>query len=292
MSNIRFNLDTQYSDKIDVNLLYVTTSKYEGDWHSILHTHYFTELFYVTRGEGCFLVQDKRFAVREHDLVIVNPYVEHTEMSINASPLEYIVLGIEGLMFEFGEGNDDSFSVLSQRSDIGELPFYLHAMIRELQKKEKGYELVCQDLLEVLVIHLMRRTNSVIGISSAKRTNKECAVIKRYIDNNYKENITLDTLAQLTHMSKYYLVHAFSKYMGISPINYLIEKRVEESKNLLSSTNYSISQISDIIGFSSQSYFSQVFKREAGETPGEYRKRVKSMENRTEDVSNLEKPFL
>ena len=59
--------------------------------------------------------------------------------------------------------------------------------------------------------------------------------------------------------------------MGISPINYLISKRIEESKNLLCTTNYSIRDISTIVGFSNSSYFSQMFKKSTGLSPREYK---------------------
>jgi YesN/AraC family two-component response regulator len=59
--------------------------------------------------------------------------------------------------------------------------------------------------------------------------------------------------------------------MGISPINYLINKRIDESKKLLSTTNYSIRDISSIVGFSNSSYFSQMFKKIAGISPKTFR---------------------
>ncbi len=59
-------------------------------------------------------------------------------------------------------------------------------------------------------------------------------------------------------MNKYYLVHSFSKEYGVSPINYLIGRRIEESRYLLADTNHSLSQISHMLGFSSPSYFSRV----------------------------------
>ena len=73
-------------------------------------------------------------------------------------------------------------------------------------------------------------------------------------------------------MNKYYIVHAFKKYKGVSPINYLINIRISEAKHLLQTTNYSVSKIAQSIGFSSQSYFSQVFRKELEMTPLQYRK--------------------
>ena len=84
-----------------LKLLYVSTSKYEGDWQSILHSHSFCELFYVVQGSGSFITEDTEFPVCENDMVIISPHVQHTEKSLYSTPLEYIVLGIDGLMFSF-----------------------------------------------------------------------------------------------------------------------------------------------------------------------------------------------
>lgn len=69
------------------------------------------------------------------------------------------------------------------------------------------------------------------------------------------------------------MVHAFSREYGVSPINYLISRRIQESRYLLSDTDHSLSQISHMLGFSSPSYFSQSFRKLEGMSPMEYRKR-------------------
>ena len=119
--------------------------------------------------------------------------------------------------------------------------------------------------------------NNNLSIIKDKNTalNRECTQIKNYLDANYAENMTLDTLASLTHMNKYYMAHAFTSYAGLSPINYLIQKRVQEGKSLLESTTLSIAQVSETLGFSSQSYFSQAFKKATGKTPIQYRNEVR-----------------
>lgn len=274
MSNVRFSFNSTQSQKLNVKLLYISRSKYGGDWHSTIHTHPFTELFYVIKGQGSFIVEDEKFQVREDDLVIVNSSINHTEVSFNSSPLEYIVLGIEGLAF-FEPDTDDllqQYTCYNYSNYRNEVLFYLKALLHEIEYQEPDYDIICQDLLEVLIINIIRRTNYKISISSNQKISKECAYVKNYIDNHFTENVTLDYLASLAHTNKYYLVHAFNKYMGISPINYLIEKRIEESKHLLSATDHSISDIANIAGFSSQSYFSQVFRKNTGITPNQFRK--------------------
>ena len=91
MGNTRYQLTDTNHDKIAAKLLFVSSSVYEGDWPSIQHTHYFTELFYVRGGSGKFIVEDKTFSVTQDDLVIINPNVEHTEGSLGTVPLEYVV---------------------------------------------------------------------------------------------------------------------------------------------------------------------------------------------------------
>lgn len=270
MSNHRYDIKSQNFQKLNSKLMYISTSKYEGDWNSIPHIHHFTEIFYVIQGSGTFLLDDETFPIAAGDMIIVAPNVEHTEQSLNLAPLEYTVLGIDGITFLDSENpNSRILYNYSQRKDVRHI---LNLILQESQLEQPGYDLVCQYLLDVLLIQIMRRQKLVPApISSAKMT-KECGQVKRYLDANYSDNINLDMLASMTHMNKYYLVHAFTKYTGLSPINYLIDQRIKIGKNLLVTTNHSISQIASSIGFSSQSYFAQAFKKEVGMTPGEYRK--------------------
>lgn len=281
MGNTRHRIEgNKLSSFEHSRLLYVSTSKYEGDWQSILHSHPFSELFYVVSGSGSFLAEDMEFPVGKNDMVIINPHVQHTEKSLQTTPLEYIVLGIDGLTFSFEsiastqEGitiHTASGAVHKYNMHNSNIYAYLNIMLEEISHKEENYETVCQNLLEVLLTCMLRNNHLSIIPNSNLNLNRECTQIKNYLDANYSENITLDTLASFTHMNKYYLAHAFTKYMGISPINYLLEKRIQEGKSLLESTSYSIAQVSGLLGFSSQSYFSQAFKKATGKTPIQYR---------------------
>lgn len=273
MGNTRYQLTDTNHDKIAAKLLFVSSSVYEGDWPSIQHTHYFTELFYVRGGSGKFIVEDKTFSVTQDDLVIINPNVEHTEVSLGTVPLEYVVLGVEGLCFSFNENAD--YTVFNYRNRRENLMFYFNSMVAEMEQKEKNYELVCQDLLEVLLVNVVRHAGFTFEVVPAQKTTRECGRAKRYIDSNYMEDITLDTLAEIAHLNKFYFVHAFTNCYGLSPINYLNDKRIRCSKELLQSTDHSIAEIAQLSGFSSQSYFAQSFKKTCGVTAGSYRKMMK-----------------
>lgn len=276
MSTTRYELGMGGASPLNrttTRLLYISTAKYGGDWHSLLHTHACTEIFYVVGGMGQFRIEEQTLSVAADDMVIVNPSVEHTELSFNQSPLEYIVMGVEGLEFAAGEDGDGRYCLVNFKGSREDILYTLKILLAELEAKAEGYDLICQDLLEVLVVRLMRHTEfSLTPAQPRKRSSKECATVRRYIDSHFKENISLDLLSETAHVNKYYLVHAFSKEYGVSPINYLISRRIRESLYLLSDTDHSLSQISHMLGFSSPSYFSQSFRRLMGVSPMEYRK--------------------
>ncbi len=276
MSSNQYVLSGQGASPMDrdaTKLLYVSSAKYGGDWHSTMHAHPYSELFYVVGGAGHFKLRDRTLAISTDDLVVVNPDVEHTETGNGGhSPLEYIVLGVEGLQFIPGEYDDGRCCVVSFRGDRDHILHGLREMLRELEARRPGYEVICQDLLEVLLVRLMRQTEFSLTPATDRRPRAECALVRRYIDSHFKENVSLDLLAEQAHLNKYYMVHTFSQEYGVSPISYLNRCRVRESKYLLAGTDHSMGQISHMLGFSSPSYFSQVFRRLEGISPKEYRR--------------------
>ena len=265
---------------LDFNLIYISKSKFENDWHSTPHQHPFTEIFFITHGKGFFQIDDQLIRVTESDLIVINPNCSHTEKSMSSDdPLEYIVFGVNNLAISSLPNvlnNDDilfnRYRVINFNNKRNELLYYLNALLKELDDKKVNYELACKNLLTLFLISVVRNTTSNIFVSETpEKVSVECMKIKSYIDSHYSENITLDFLSNLTYINKFHLVHLFTKEMGISPINYLINKRIDESKKLLSTTNYLIRDISSIVGFSNSSYFSQMFKKIAGISPKTFR---------------------
>ena len=279
MSRDYYSLSKEQSFTIrgTAKLLNVASSRYGGDWHSVPHTHNHTELFYIIGGQGQFLIEDRTFPVDANNLVIINPNILHTEDSLNAQPLEYIVLGIEGIELVTTDLSSGSFCILDHFESV-EISGCLRNILREMEQKNTGYEDVCQAYMEILIIRLMRTTSLAVQAEpQAISTNRQCAAVRRYIDLHFKEALTLEQLAEEGHMNKYYLSHAFKREYGVSPINYMISRRIEESKYLLAETDLSMSQIAQLLGFSSLSYFSQVFHRSQGISPKEYRNRQRNM---------------
>ncbi|MBC5626926.1 helix-turn-helix transcriptional regulator [Clostridium sp. NSJ-49] len=282
MGNTRYLLTKNNVYDLDFELIYISKSKFENDWHSTLHMHPFTEIFFITSGQGTFQIGDEVVSVKESDLILINPNCSHTERSVSSSnPLEYIVFAINNLAIGISPStlNEDNskdslntYKILNFNKKKSEILYNLNTLIKELEEKNLNYELACKSILTLFLIQVMRNTSSDIFITeNFEKVNIECMKIKNYIDSHYSENITLDFLSNLTYVNKFHLVHLFTKEMGISPINYLINKRIDESKNLLITTNYSIRDISSIVGFSNSSYFSQMFKKIAGISPKDFR---------------------
>ena len=277
MSSYRFDFITAPTSDKPYQLLYVASSCYDKDWNSLMHTHKCTELFYCVHGRGQFRTPDGTFDVKKDDLVIINADVEHAESSMASHPLEYLVLGVQGLNFRFDSARGDAgYDVLNFEQNRDELLFYLQSILREVDTQEFRYEDMCQRILEILLIQVQRFANVKIctSLPAAEKqhsTNRNCALIRQYIDEHFSEPITLDTLAQMVHINKYHLVRTFQKEYGITPINYLIERRLEESRFMLKNTNYSASQIVSLLGFSSSSYFSQCFRRKEHMSPSQSR---------------------
>mgnify|MGYP001110499791 FL=1 len=254
-------------------LSYIAKDQFSTDWNSELHTHSCAELFFILDGHGYFRTLYEEFPISVQDLLIVNANVPHTEISSMKSPLQYIVLGIVGLE---AASSEEGYAMLHIYNGWTELNSCVDLMLQESSKTLPGHEDVCRCLLEVVLIQLGRQQDlSFSGESPGPRASKECEFIRRYIDNHFKEDLTLDHLAKLAHLNKYYLSHSFRREFGTSPINYLISRRVDESRFLLQKTDHPLSLIAEILGFSSLSYFSQCFRRVEGISPTEYRKQVR-----------------
>ena len=279
MGRYYYNLSKEQSFTIrgTAKLLNVASSRYGDDWHSVPHTHNHTELFYIVGGKGQFFIEDQVFPVDVNNLVVINPNVTHTEASLNAQPLEYIVLGIEGIELATSENSNGQFCLLDH-FESAEISGCLRNILREMEQKSPGYEDVCQAFMEILVIRLMRSTTLSVAMEPQTIAgNRQCALVRRYIDDHFKEALTLDLLAEEAHMNKYYLSHAFKKEYGVSPINYMLSRRIDESKYLLAETDLSLSRIAQLLGFSSLSYFSQAFRKTQDISPMEFRQSAKNM---------------
>lgn len=255
-------------------LLYLSTFVYEEDWASVVHSHPIAEIFYIINGRGVFMVDGVHRSVKQYDCLIIAPNTPHTEKAFPGQPMEYVVLGVDGLTLsdEHGKYFLDTFEEYND-----ELLNYLNLMLKESQHEQFGSTAICQHLLSVLLLLVYRKSGlhlvaDIQPTSKAQEVPPECGRVKNYIDSYYSDNITLALLARIAGWDRFYLSHAFTKAYGLSPMNYLIKKRLDCAKELLKNSDHTIAEISQMLGFSSQNYFTQTFKRKVGITATEYRK--------------------
>ena len=96
--------------------------------------------------------------------------------------------------------------------------------------------------------------------------------IKDYIDSHYQEKITLDTLSEQFFINKYYLTRVFKEQFGVPVVSYLIQVRITHAKRLLRFTDHSIERIGQECGIGDANYFTKIFRKVEGVTPGGYRR--------------------
>ncbi|MEC3908509.1 AraC family transcriptional regulator [Tamlana sp. 2201CG12-4] len=96
--------------------------------------------------------------------------------------------------------------------------------------------------------------------------------VLQHISENLNQNITVKSLAEFCHLSTDHFSRRFKKIFGLRPSKYIQNKRIERAILLISTTNYSLTRISTIIGFENYNHFSRIFKQTAGITPSNFKK--------------------
>lgn len=134
-----------------------------------------------------------------------------------------------------------------------------------------------QNLLGLLSTHYIQSYSNYTDLqnaqlSASKFDQQQLERIDHYIVKHCSQTITIEALADLLHCSKFYFLREFKKLVGITPYQYLLNKRMEMAQQQLSKPDASIAVVASELGFNDQSHFSRTFKKEFGITPGQYLK--------------------
>ncbi len=277
MPQIRHTIQQHYSNmRFPVKLSHINMYHCETPASNIFPGHPYSKLIFIQKGSGKFLFENQYVCVQKNDILLSNPNKHRFSVELEDSPLDFTILGIENLIFAY-----DSATPVAPFTKLNILnsAFFtlMDLLIREIETCLPSYKEACSYYTNLLLIEILRETKIIYNENIKNKGVKDCNFIKDYLDHHFSENITLDVLSEKSNLNKYYLVHSFTKSFGCSPINYLNEKRIEESKQLLEKTDYSIADIARMIGYSSQSYFSQSFKKNTFMTPNEYRHSVRQL---------------
>lgn len=121
-----------------------------------------------------------------------------------------------------------------------------------------------------LYLHYMiRLTRNYLVKTSSDKSIAES--MQDYVDQHYSEDISRNTLTDIFYLDPDYASKLFKKETGLSFKNYIINKRIEVAKNLLTTTDLPINTVADNVGYGNYSYFTRLFKKVTDMTPAEYR---------------------
>jgi len=144
----------------------------------------------------------------------------------------------------------------------------------ELMDKKPAYETAAIDIFRLFLIECVRQVmkTGVVGNEHKFSSLHSLEKVRRYIDANYHQHLSLDELAKISALSKNYLCNLFKEYSGRTIFNYIIERRIQNAIVQLLSTRKKIIEIANDCGFSDLSYFNRSFKRIIGQSPSSYKK--------------------
>jgi AraC family transcriptional regulator len=142
--------------------------------------------------------------------------------------------------------------------------------------------LYVESLRNLLAVHLLRNYTEVPNASTGETgaiALWQLQQVKDYIEDNLAENLTIAELAALIPLSQFHFARAFKAAVGEPPHRYVLRRRVEQAKVLLSVTKLPIADIAARVGFVNQSHFSAQFRKLVGATPNQYRSRITGKES-------------
>ncbi len=127
-------------------------------------------------------------------------------------------------------------------------------------------------LSELLVLLMAESWNP----EEAGNRGRSLADLKTYLDGHYTERISLDQLAELFYINKFYMTRVFKEQYGVSINTYLQQLKITKAKQLLRFTEASVEEIGIKCGIGEANYFSRLFKQVEGITPSAYRRQWKT----------------
>jgi AraC-like DNA-binding protein len=240
--------------------------------HKSYHQHQDTEIFFVEEGKGEFIVGNRPFPVSGGELILINPGTEHETASSIEPRLKGFLLTFHNFSLSelppgFLTPAGDS-PVLNVKEHHFTIIRYLEDLHQEYRECSPGSEEIISSLLTAVVLKIIRFKYAAKESQSTSLSER----VKRYIEQNYPIDLSLNDLANHIYISPYHLSHTFKNDVGISPIQYLIQYRIEVSKKLLMTSNLAISEIAYKVGYPNPNYFNLIFKKLTGVSPGKFRK--------------------
>ncbi|GKX31509.1 hypothetical protein SH1V18_39890 [Vallitalea longa] len=238
--------------------------------------HDFWEITYVDQGELLTRIADKEFILTQGNFIFYAPNQYHTQKNNAKEPISFLTIS-----FEMDFEQEDLF--------INKIFHCSHTLKTILEKilSEKDYNgLYSPDLiicyLKEFIIELLREfsnQNNLKKLHTSMQINTNNIYVNSaldYIYQNFNKKITINEIAHKISISPSYLSRIFKYVVGVTIIEYINNYRLEKSKEYIKSTELSLTQIAEILGFNSIHYFSKQFKKKYEISPIIYSKSLKN----------------
>lgn len=238
----------------------------------ILHRHDFCEIMFVKNGNGYVSFDDARLPFEKGDVVIYNPGTMHSEYLAEDPNAVIIFIGISNLSIDGLEPGclcHGKYAVLHTESHYDAMFFYLDQLFAEKDQRNIQGIAIYKELLNIIIANILRLSEDATRAVESRKTYTE---VKRYLDEHYTSISSIDQLCKSLYINKFYLTHLFSQRYGISPLQYLIKKRMALAEHLLVNTDNKVDDISAACGYDDVAYFCRIFKKQEGITPLRFRK--------------------
>jgi AraC family transcriptional activator of pobA len=244
---------------MNYNIAYINYGCHYASSYYPLHKHNCYEIVYYIKGDGTTKIDSLTHSFVPGSFAVILPSATHDQTNINAIKQLYIGFTYDSPSIELKNG------VFYDNATKNVLKF-LEKIKNELINKDAFYVKKIELVLNELLIEIKRVENS-----NNHKLDKINSIIN-FIDENYNQKINMAVLSQISGYSYHRFRHIFKDKTGLSPINYIIEKKIEHSKKLILNTDLSMASIAQECGFSNSSQFTTLFNKNTGLNPIKFRK--------------------
>lgn len=249
----------------------------EVDYHKqICH-----EISYIVSGEGDFFTENTKLSVKKGDIHLVSKNTMHKIVSSSSRKLRYIYIG-----FDFNDNCAKSeMSELIEfyknvpvkiKSDFGEIRMLLDMLVSELYSNSKYKQIVIENMLMQTLIYVYRLFSCNDGSVNKNKVivGQTIYGILKYIDRHIYEIQELRDITKNLSFNESYVSHLFKQKTGVPIMEYVRDRKIEVSLDLLKEQKMSVTAIADILGYGSSQAFNKAFKKKIGCSPTEYKEKI------------------
>ena len=252
-------------------------------WEKVPHFHEDVELLTVKSGRMAYSVNGHIVTLNEGDIIFVNSNQIHYSLTLDNTTATYVIFIVNPSILNSSVAVEmQALQPILNNPNLSYLRFRLlnkntkdirNIMLSLPDIKRNPFQ-VTKKLFEIWEI-ILDQSKTYGMIDENVETNLHTKAFKAmmyYIQQNYKEPITLDNICSSGNISKSLCNKVFHTYVGDSPVNYLLNFRIRKVAELLRTTSLNMSEIASLTGFNGTSYMSEVFKKSFKMSPRNYRK--------------------